>query len=95
MLKYKDFQQEEFKIIGFKQKKVVNGKITLGAVILETVNGHTFNASPSMNDTEKQNIWENQSEYMNYIATVKFFEMTPKGVPRFPVLLGFRCSDDC
>ena len=97
LLKYKDCQQEEFEVIGFKQKKVVNDVVTLGSVILKCYKDDSivFNASPTMTNEEKQEIWNNQNDYLGQIATVKFFEKTPKGIPRFPRLIGFRHPDDC
>lgn len=97
LLKYKDFCQEEFKVIGFKQKKIVNGAVTLGSITLQCFKDPkvVFNATPTMTNEEKQNIWENQKDFVGKIATVKFFEKTPKNIPRFPRLIGFRHNDDC
>jgi len=97
LYKYKDCLQEEFEVIGFKQKKVVNGAITLGSVILKDYKDDklVFSATPTMTNEEKKHIWENQNDYLGLIATIKFFEKTPKGVPRFPRLIGFRHPDDC
>lgn len=97
LLKYKDCMQEEFKVIGFKQKKVVNGTITLGSVILQSFTNKDvqFNATPTMTNAEKIEIWENQLNYLGQTATVKFFEKTPNNIPRFPRLIGFRHPDDC
>ena len=97
LLKMKKFLQEEFLVVGFKQKRVVNGVITLGSVILQDFNNKelVFSATPVMTNEEKLEIWNNQCTYMGQIATIKFFEKTPKGIPRFPNLLGFRHPDDC
>ena len=97
LMKYKTFFQEEFKVIGFNQKKVVNNTVTLGSVILQSYNDENlvFSATPTMNAQEKLEIWENQSKYLNMKATIKYFEKTPKNIPRFPQLLGFRHKDDC
>lgn len=93
LFKKKDFCQEEYICIGFTQKKV-SSLNTLGACILTNNNGMQFKATPSMTDEEKKYIWDNQSKYMNKIATVKFFEKSAKGVPRHPNILGFRHPDD-
>lgn len=96
LLKYKDCCQEEFVVIGFNQKKVVNDDVTLGSVILKDFDDSiTFSATPTMTMAEKAEIWRNKSDYINQIATIKYFEKTPKGVPRFPRLIGFRHPDDC
>ena len=54
-----------------------------------------FYVSFREHNTEKKNIWDNQEDYLGKIATVKYFEKTPKNIPRFPRLLGFRHPDDC
>ena len=96
LMKLKDFQQEEYRVIGFRQKKTVNGNITLGSIELQDMKDHNikFHATPAMTFEERRHIWETKDSYMDNIATVKFFEKTPKGVPRFPQLLGFRSIDD-
>lgn len=96
LLKMKDFCQEEYIVIGFNQKKVVNDNVTLGSIILQSSDKTIqFNATPSMTNEEKQEIWQNQNMYLGKIGTVKFFEKTPKGIPRFPRLIGFRDVRDC
>lgn len=91
LLKYKKFIQEEFVVIGFSKEEFEE---TLGAVVLQSKDKKTFEARPAMTNEQKKHIWENQSDFMNNIATVKFQERTEYGVPRFPVLLGFRHKDD-
>ena len=93
LFKKKDFCQEEYICIGFTRKKISSCD-TLGACILKGGNGIEFKATPCMTDEQKKYIWEHQSEYMNKIATVKFFEKSSKGVPRHPNIVGFRHQDD-
>ena len=91
LLKYKDFMQEEFVIIGFQAEK---HKDSLGAVTLTDGHGVEFNARPAMSVTEKQDLWVSRNDHIGKMATVKFFERTDGGTPRFPVLVGIRESFD-
>lgn len=86
LFKYKDFQQEEYTIVDFLQEK---HKDTLGSICL--CDGEkTFNARPSMSHDRLLEIWENQKDYIGKKASVKFFEKTNSGIPRFPILIGIR-----
>ena len=93
LLKHKTFIDAEYKVIGFQAEK--NRANVLGAVILVTKDGTEFNARPAVPDETKQFIWNNQKEYLGMMATVKFQELDGKsGIPRFPVLKGFRAESD-
>jgi DNA ligase-1 len=35
-------------------------------------------------------ILENKDDYIGKLVTVKYFQLTPDGVPRFPFAIGFR-----
>ena len=35
-------------------------------------------------------ILQNKDDYIGKFATIKFFELTPDGVPRFPYAIAFR-----
>lgn len=93
LLKYKKFIQEEYPIIGFSREK---HNETLAALILQTNDGKQFEATPSMTDDEKLDIWQNQDKYRNneFFATVKFQEYTDDKKPRFPVCIGLRHMSD-
>jgi DNA ligase-1 len=94
LLKLKDFKQEEYLVIGFNEEKTETGS-TLGSCIVQDFadKSKTFSATPSLPDSMKKQIWENQKEFFGKKASIKFFELTRDGIPRFPVLLGFRDFD--
>lgn len=94
LLKLKDFMQEEYLVIGFNSEKTETG-LTLGSCIVRDFKDKSkqFSATPSMSDTIKQKIWDNQKDYLGKKASIKFFEYTLDGIPRFPVLQGFRELD--
>jgi DNA ligase-1 len=93
LIKYKMFDDEEFKVVGFKCEKHDSTK--LGAAICVMKSGKTFDPTPAMSDKEKADIWSNQKKYIGKIATVKFQGYDVKtGIPRFPILKCFRDKGD-
>lgn len=87
LLKYKDFLDKEFKIIGFKNGK---GKfLNVPTFILVTESGDEFEAVPAGSSEQRKEFLENAKRYINKYATVKYFEYTTGSnpVPRFPVII--------
>lgn len=91
LLKRKDWQQEEFRVVEFLKEEHVD---TLGSVLLQDAAGVQFAAAPAMTDDDKLDVWKQRAMYIGYMATVKFFERHESGAPRFPTLLGFRDAGD-
>lgn len=87
LIKMKLVQDEEFKIIGFKESKEGN---TLGSIIFKTNENKEFNATFNGTDEELKEIWLNQEKYLPLWGTVEFFEYTEDDIPRFPKCVKFR-----
>ena len=93
LLKYKDFTDEEFKIIGATCSP--NGREE-GCIIftLETPEGKTFECRPTGTcESRKVEYIKFKTQPSNYIGklyTVKYQEKTPDGIPRFPSGSGIR-----
>lgn len=93
LVKYKLFIDSEYEVIGWKAEK--NDPSKMGSAILQTADGKTFNATPAMSDAEKAKIWKNKDKYIGMMATVKYQELdSESGIPRFPILKGFRDKSD-
>ena len=88
LLKHKSFMDKEYKIVGFKEGKG-NDK---GTVIFtcETEDNKTFEVRPKGTRDERKKMLENADELIGKMLTVKFFELTDEGIPRFPVGLVIR-----
>jgi hypothetical protein len=88
MLKVKNFQDAEFKIINFRDGI---GK-ERGLVIweCETKEGRNFTCRPSGSYEERRELFKIAHRFLYMYLTVKFFELTNDGIPRFPVGLGIR-----
>jgi len=87
-LKLKDFEDGEFIITGFLDGK---GKEKgLIRFILETPDGKEFTAVPNMPHDERRKMFKQRDSYIGKKATVKYFEITPDGLPRFGKVIAIR-----
>lgn len=82
LLKVKQFQDEEFPIIGIEEGKGnLSGKA--GKIIVD-VNGVTVAAGLRFSHEEAQEIWEKRDQLIGKTATIKYFNKTSDGSLRFP-----------
>lgn len=99
LLKFKEMQDAEFKIVGVQEGK---GKLMghAGSFVCEMENGKIFNAKlkGELKDL-KEKFTNFDKKYSGKQLTVQFFNLTPLkkdgtgGVPRFPVALRIREDD--
>lgn len=83
LLKVKQFVDEEFLIVGAEENKGrQKGQCTF---ICKTADGKEFKAKPMGTDEIRRNYWVNKDKYVGKHLTVRYFERTEGGVPRFPV----------
>ena len=86
----KRFQQEEFECV-----RVLRQDHSDTAAAVECrCGGGLFRATPSFPAEERAKLWREREGVPGQIATVKFQERSPQGIPRFPVLVGLRHADD-
>lgn len=85
LLKVKSFKDEEFKIVDVEEG---SGKLMgrVGAFYCELPNGKTFKAKPMGTLEYVKELWEKKEDCIGKMATVKYQNLTPDGIPRFPVL---------
>lgn len=82
LLKYKEFFDQEFII-----KDIIEGigKLSNKAgTILCEIDGKTFNSAINGTHEYLAEIWKDREKYIGKTATVKYFELTSDGIPRFP-----------
>lgn len=87
--KLKVFMDSEFEITGFSQ----GASTELGAVIWECKlpgSEKTFNVRPQGTFDKRKELYKNARKYIGKLLTVKYFEMTGEGIPRFPVGISIR-----
>lgn len=70
------------------------GRGDLGALLCRTGEGVEFAIGTGFSDSERAEIWANQSEYLARSAKFKFFPVGVKEAPRHPVFLGWRDERD-
>lgn len=85
LLKYKDFDDAEFEIVGYSSEKDTSGNNEdLVVWICKTENDVRFNVQSKGTKQERQDIYKDADKYLGKKLWVKFFGLTNDGVPRFP-----------
>lgn len=86
--KYKEFIDEEFKVIGFKE----GDGLEKGCVIwrCETEDGQEFDCRPRGTHEERIELFKHAKKYIGKLLTIRFQEWTTDKKPRFPVGIAFR-----
>lgn len=81
--------------MGFQAEKGSDPE-TLGSLVLDLGDGsgRRFQARPAITAEERADIWKRRSEFIGKTAVVKFQELTADGIPRFPVVNGFRADGE-
>ncbi len=77
--KYKEFNEAEFKIIGFHEE---NGGLVIWDVILP--NGKTCACAPNASDAQRKEMFKNGQSYIGKMLTVYYFGEDSDGRLRFP-----------
>lgn len=67
---------------------------TLGALVLRTGDGVEFRCGSGFTEEQRAAMWPVWRSLVGHMARVRFQELTPAGVPRFPVFDGFRSPLD-
>jgi DNA ligase 1 len=86
LLKHKSFVDEEYTILDVVEGEG-NKTGMVGSFVFESKTGHIFNSSPKYNWDECKELWKQRRELIGKSATVKYFNLTPDGVPRFPYVI--------
>lgn len=82
LLKHKTFIDSEFEILGFNEGKGNRAGMAITATCL--YEGKEFYPTLKGGVDFYTEVWNNQERYLGKTATVKYFGLTPAGVPRFP-----------
>jgi DNA ligase-1 len=89
LLKHKSFIDEEYTILGVEEG-IGNKTGMVGSFIFESKSGKRYNCSPKFNWERCTEMWEQRETLIGKQATVKYFNLTPQGVPRFPYCIAIR-----
>lgn len=85
LLKHKEFQDEEFTILNIGEG-IGNRTGTAGYMVFER-EGQQFNSNIKCTYEEGVEILNNRDKLIGKTATVKYFNLTPAGIPRFPFVI--------
>ena len=85
--KYKEFFDEECKIVGYKQGEGLEA----GCVIwICQIDGKTFSCRPRGSREEREEMFTHGDQYVGKLLTVRYQEKTDDGLLRFPVGIAIR-----
>jgi len=90
LLKRKEFQDAEYKVIDIEEGNGNRSGTAKHLVCYCDKTDQTFNSNVKGNFDYLAEILNNKEYYIGKLATIKFFELTPDGVPRFPYAIAFR-----
>lgn len=86
LLKYKDFKDIACTIVDIGPAKK---RPNWGRPIVEW-EGKRFACSTAMTVEQREDLLTNKDEYIGLTAEIRYFELSNKGIPRFPVMHGIR-----
>ncbi len=93
LMKKKDFQDAEFKVVNVLEgKPIIKANKTYNVAIYECVTneGRRFTCTAPGTMQEKHDAWVNRAAALEKMLTVKFFNFTPDNIPFLPVALRLR-----
>jgi len=86
LMKHKSFIDEEFTIIDIVEGEG-NRTNTAGYFVFETGDGKSFKSNVKGTWEETAEMLKNRKKLIGKSATVKYFNLTPDGIPRFPYVI--------
>ena len=92
LLKRKEFEEEEFTIHDIEEG-TGNRSGMAGTIYLKKADGAVFGSGVRGNRDSYRDLLTNKQKYIGTLASVRFQNYTPDGVPRFPVVVKFWMSN--
>jgi ATP-dependent DNA ligase len=83
LMKHKSFIDEEYIIKGIVEGEG-NRTGTVGYMVFETIDGKPFKSNVKGTWEETAEMLKNKKQLIGKQATIKYFNLTPDGIPRFP-----------
>ena len=89
LLKRKEFEDDEFEILAVNEG---TGKLAsrVGNMLFKSKSDYYFTSTVNGTQEYLSELWEKRDELVGKQATIKYFNLTPDGVPRFPKVIGIR-----
>jgi len=89
LLKRKEWKDGEWEILGVEEGEG-NRTGTVGFMQFRTEAGRTFKSNVKGDFEYITELWRTREELVGKKATIKYFNLTPDGVPRFPYVIAIR-----
>ena len=86
LLKHKSFVDEEYTILDIVEGEG-NRTGTAGYMVFETAEGKRFKSNVKGTMEETAEMLKNKKKLIGKQATIKYFNLTPDGIPRFPYVI--------
>ena len=90
LLKRKEFQDAEYKVMDIDEGNGNRKGTAKHLVCFCEKTKKIFHSNIKGNFEYLTEILENKEDYIGKYATIKFFQLTPDGIPRFPYAIAFR-----
>ena len=90
LLKRKEFTDAEYKVLDIEEGDGNRTGTVKHLVCYCPTTDRTFNSNVKGNFEYLKEVLDNREYYIGQLATIKFFELTPDGIPRFPFAIAFR-----
>jgi DNA ligase-1 len=87
LLKHKSFVDEEYTILDICEGEG-NRTGTAGYMVFQTAEGKSFKSNVKGTWDETAEMLKSKNELIGKQATIKYFNLTPDGIPRFPFVIG-------
>jgi ATP-dependent DNA ligase len=86
LMKHKSFVDEEYTILDIVEGEG-NRTGTAGYMVFETIEGKPFKSNVKGTWDETAEMLKNKKQLIGKQATIKYFNLTPDGIPRFPFVI--------
>jgi DNA ligase-1 len=86
LLKHKSFIDEEYTIVDVCEGEG-NKTNMVGYMTFKTADGKPFKSNVKATFEESEEMFRNRKQLIGKQATIKFFQFTPDGIPRFPYVI--------
>lgn len=90
LLKRKEFIDAEYKVMDINIGNGNRSGTAKHLVCYCPKTNTTFNSNIKGSFEYLKEIYDNRKDYIGKLATIKYFQLTPDGIPRFPYAIAFR-----
>jgi DNA ligase-1 len=90
LLKRKEFIDAEYKVVDIDIGNGNRSGTAKHLVCYCEKTKRTFNSNIKGSFDYLKEIYDNRKDYIGQLATIKYFQLTPDGIPRFPYAIAFR-----